>query len=288
MTDWVDYHTLRPDNTVSGNVKILQQFYSPELSNRRDLLVYLPPSYDQSPEKSYPVLYMHDGQNLFDGHTSYVGEWHVDETMQKLATEENIEVIVVGIPNMEQDRLHEYSPFKDRRSLGWGNTYMRFLVDSVKPVIDRDFRTLPDRDNTGIAGSSMGGLISLYGYFKYKDVFGIAGVISPALWFGEGAIYQYVEEAKFVPGKVYIDVGTHESVLIKAKDQTYGYDVPRYVISVRKMRDLLERKGYIEDQNLLYVEDEGAVHNEKDWARRFPDIMRFLYGDVSEDNDESS
>ncbi len=276
---WCAYDDVHPENTVTGTVKIAQNVYSPELGNKRDIVVYLPPSYTTNTEKHYPVLYMHDGQNLFDGNTSYVGEWFVDETMEKLSADEDIEVIIVGIPNMGTERLHEYSPFKDRRSHGWGNTYMRFIVDTLKPMIDRDFRTIPDRDSTGIAGSSMGGLISMYGFFQYPEVFGIVGVISPALWFGDGAIYDYVQAAKFVAGKIYIDVGTHESVLLKVKDQVYGYDVPRYVISVRKMRELLERKGYLNGENLIYVEDEGAIHNEKDWARRFPDVMKFLYGE---------
>ena len=275
MNNWQAYYLVHPENSVTGTVRILKDFYSPELENRRDIVVYLPPSYDDS-DKCYPVIYMHDGQNLFDGHTSYVGEWFVDETMETLARDEGIEAIIVGIPNMGHNRLHEYCPFKDPRSLGWGGTYMQFIVKTLKPMIDRDFRTLSDRDNTGLMGSSMGGLISLYGFFKYPDVFGLGGIISPALWFGNAAIYPYVEESKFVSGKLYIDVGTHESVLIQAKDQVFGYDVPQYVISVRKMRDLLERKGYISGDNLLYVEDEGGIHNEKDWAKRFPDAIRFL------------
>lgn len=277
-SDWQDYHVLHESHTVKGTVKVFSDLYSPQLENKRDISVYLPPSYSTS-EKCYPTIYMHDGQNLFDAHTSYVGEWYIDETMERLAHEEDLEAIIVGIPNAGHNRLHEYSPFKDRRSLGWGHTYLKFVVETVKPLIDRSFRTLKARESTGIVGSSMGGLISLYAYFKYPEVFGMAGVISPALWFGEGAIYDYVEEAQFVAGKIYIDVGTHESVQIKAKDQVFGYDVPRYVISVRKMRELLEKKGYISGDNLHYVEDEGGIHNERDWAKRFPGAIRFLLSD---------
>src|SRR5215217_1626799 len=152
------------EHTVVGTMKMLRDVQSPELENVRDLIAYLPPSYGDG-ERRYPVLYMHDGQNLFDQATSFGDEWRVDETMEELAGE-GLEAIVIGVPNMGEERCEEYSPFVDAQAGGGcGDDYLEFLVRTVKPLVDRSFRTLPDRENTGIAGSSMGGLISLYGFF---------------------------------------------------------------------------------------------------------------------------
>src|SRR5690606_842207 len=196
--DWQDYPAQQ--HTISGTVKVLADLLSPQLGNRRDLLVYLPRSYAAS-DQHYPVLYMHDGQNLFDAYTSFAGEWQVDETMQQLERD-GIEWIVVGIPNAGEDRLAEYSPFPDpKHGSGRGDLYLDFVVDTVKARIDADFRTLPGRDHTGIMGSSLGGLISLYGFFSRPDVFGFAGAMSPAFWYGGRAIFPYILKQSYVPGK---------------------------------------------------------------------------------------
>jgi len=256
-------------HTVSGDVRVFHGLPSPQLGNRRDILVYLPPSY-QASQKRYPVLYMHDGQNLFDDATSYVGEWHVDEIMEDLAGE-GLEAIVVGIPNAGVKRLDEYSPFKDPEyGGGEGEAYLQFLVETVKPLIDRDFRSLPQREHTFVMGSSMGGLISLYAFFRYPEVFGGAGVMSPSFWFGERGSFEYAEAAPFVPGRLYMDVGYKESTLSNVGSR-------RYLADVRRMHRILQRKGYKEG-NYLYVEDKQGVHNEADWARRLPAALRFLLG----------
>src|SRR5688572_29140218 len=209
MSEWKSYTDGRQAHTVAGTLLIQGQVHSPQLDNQRDLLVWLPNSYDDGSEKRYPVIYMHDGQNLFDAFTSFAGEWRVDETMI-LLEDEGIEAIIVGIPNNDR-RIYEYSPYPDHRlqvKAGKGDAYLMWIIETVKPMIHRDFRTLPDRDNTGIAGSSMGGLISLYGFLKYGEVFGIAGVFSPAYWFGQRAIFQTLEQAPYVPGKIYLDIGS--------------------------------------------------------------------------------
>src|SRR5262245_44761431 len=179
MDNWRDYVDGRSDHTVVGTLKTLEGVYSPQLGNRRTLYVHLPPSYDTAGRR-YPVLYMQDGQNLFDEPLSYAGEWRVDETMAALS-DEGIEAIVVGIQNMGARRIDEYSPFRDRRLRkgGRGDQYLSFVARTVKPLIDRDFRTLPERATTGILGSSMGGLISLYAFFACPEVFGFAGAMSP-------------------------------------------------------------------------------------------------------------
>jgi len=261
---WKDYHMVAEEgHTVVGTVKVLEGVESPQLGNRRDLLVYLPPSYGRG-DRRYPVIYMHDGQNLFDRATSFGEEWEVDQTLEA-ASGEGLETIVVGIPNTE-DRLDEYSPFHDRghRKGGGGDRYLDFIIQTVKPIVDRDFRTRPERAATGIAGSSMGGLISLYAFFRHPGTFGFAGVMSPALWFGHRAIFDYVRSRPHVPGRIYLDIGTNE-----------GNEA---LNDARRMKALLEEKGYRTGRDLLFFVEMGGRHNERAWARRLRHTLRFLLG----------
>ena len=262
--EWRDYPSEGEGHTVVGTVKVLEKLHSPQLDNEREILVYLPPSYARN-ERRYPVLYMHDGQNLFDKATSFGEEWEVDQTLEQ-ASAEGLEAIVVGIPNIGEERLNEYSPWRDRRHRqgGRGEAYVSFIADTLKPIIDRDFRTLPQRGSTGIAGSSMGGLISLFAYFERRDVFGFAGVMSPALWFAGRAIFPYVKQKPFVPGRIYLDVGTAE-----------GHDT---LNDARRMKALLEEKGYRTGRDLMFLVEMGAAHNERAWARRLRRELHFLLG----------
>ncbi len=248
---WQPYPLL----TAAGTLLVHPDVYSPELDNRRDVLVYLPPSYDQSARR-YPVIYMQDGQNLFDSATSYGGvAWQVDQTMALLAGE-GIEAIVVAPHHGGEERIREYNPFPHFWQ-GRGDPYLQFLTDTLKPMIDRDFRTRPDRNSTGMLGSSMGGLISLYAFFHAPDAFGFAGVISPSLWLAHGAIYPLIAAAPLVPGKLYLDNGTREP-------------------STRRLYALLIKKGYLCDLDLKQVVEIDAEHTESAWARRLPDALRFL------------
>lgn len=241
--------------TIVGNLLIKPDFYSPQLDNTRDILVYLPPSYGTD-DRRYPVIYMQDGQNLFDSATSYGGTaWRVDETMEMLAGE-GIEAIVVGINHAYEQRVNEYNPFPHFWN-GRGERYLQFMTETVKPAIDADFRTRPEREATGVLGSSMGGLISLYSFFHAPETFGFAGVMSPSLWVAGGAIIRAVHDAPFVPGKLYLDNGTREP-------------------SARRMNGLLCKKGYVRDVDLLYVVEQDAEHTESAWARRLPNALRFL------------
>jgi predicted alpha/beta superfamily hydrolase len=265
MAEWKDYApALDPSRVgVVGRIKHLDQVQSPQLGNSRDLLVYLPPSYDDGQQR-YPVLYMHDGQNLFDPATSFAGEWEVDQTLEA-ASGEGLEVIIVAVPNMGPERSNEYSPFLDPKNGGGkGELYLRFLVETVKPIIDADFRTLADRANTGIAGSSMGGLISLYAFFRYRHVFGFAGVMSASLWFADRAVLQWVERQPFAGGRIYIDVGMREG--------------QKTLQDVMRLRDVLEAKGYRNLDDLLCVVDTAGDHSERAWARRLKRKLRFLLG----------
>lgn len=257
---WQDYRMRLGGHyhTVTGEVLILPDVWSAELQNTRDVLVYLPPSYHRG-QKRYPVIYMHDAQNLFDRGTGFAGqEWEVDETMEELS-EGGMEAIIVGLTNTPQ-RINEYNPFRYARH-GRGEDYLAFIGEAIKPVIDRDFRTLPDRAHTGIMGSSMGGLISLYGFFQRPEVFGFAGVMSPSVWFAGGAIYSFIREKPFIPGKIYLDNGTREN-------------------SARKLNATLVEKGYEPGVNLLYVVEQDAEHHEPAWARRLPEALRFLLKDL--------
>ena len=275
--NWRPYFEVyaRGRHTVAGDIRIVQGFESPELDNRRDILIYLPPSYLSSIRR-YPVIYMHDGQNLFDAATSYAGEWYVDEAMEELAGA-GIEAIVVGIPNIGDRRFHEYIPFPapDLPDVQ-GDEYVAFLADTLKPIIDRDFRTLTDVASTGIAGSSLGGLISLYAMFRRPDVFGLAGVFSPALRWGQNGIFPFMRQVPYARGKIYLDVGTAEGIGLAEGGPSQQSLAGQYLAQVRKMNQLLLGKGYRTGDNLLYVEEEGGIHHESAWARRLPHALRFL------------
>jgi predicted alpha/beta superfamily hydrolase len=171
-----------PSALVRTGLETLGDFYSPQLDNRRDILIRLPPSYGRS-SRRFAVLYFQDGQNLFDSATSYAGDWGLQRVVVA-AARRGIEAILVGIPNMGIERLDEYSPFADpKEGGGAGDRYLDFVVETLKPAIDREFRTRPEPAHTGIVGSSMGGLISLYAFFREPSTFGSAGVLSPSLWF---------------------------------------------------------------------------------------------------------
>ncbi|AKI98261.1 hypothetical protein IX53_04495 [Kosmotoga pacifica] len=254
-------------HTLTGHFEKFQ-LYSPELNNERTIIVYLPPSYKKDKEKRYPVLYMHDGQNIFDTATSFVGEWEVDETCERLITLGELrELIIVGIYNTGEQRLSEYSPWPfsgdGYSSEGKGDLYVDFIINTLKPYIDTHFRTLTDNDNTAIAGSSMGGLISLYAGFRNPEVFGMVGAMSSSFWITGGKIFEFVENAGVDNLKLYIDIGTAE--------------VEQALKDTRNMIDLLKKLGYT-DKNLLYVEDEGGLHNERFWAKRFPTMVKFFFG----------
>ncbi|GAB4211279.1 MAG: hypothetical protein OHK0022_45630 [Roseiflexaceae bacterium] len=251
----------RQQHTIVGTVVTVSAMWSPQLGNARDILVYLPPSYHTSTDR-YPVIYMHDGQNLFDQATSFGQEWRVDETMEDLARQ-GLEAIVVGIPNVGERRLDEYSPFPDtKHGGGSGEQYLAFIVETLKPYIDQAFRTRPDRAHTGILGSSMGGLISLYAFFRSPGVFGFVGSLSPALWFAERAIFAVIEAAELVPGKIYLDAGTDEG--------------PDMLANTRDLEQLLRTRGYHPGWDMRYVEEPKATHCESAWTGRLRDALMFL------------
>jgi len=227
----------------------------------RDLFVYLPPSYSTD-DRRYPVLYMQDGQNLFDPALSYAGSWCVDRAMDRAAGR-GVEGIVVGVPNAGDQRIAEYNPFAGPRNRGGqGERYLDYLVGSVKPLVDERFRTLAGRDSAGIVGSSMGALISLFAFFQHSEVFGIVGALSPSLWIADRRIFKVAERVSFDRGRIYLDVGLLE-----------GADA---LADVRRLRDVLQAKGFRSGRELRYVEDRSGTHHESAWGRRLRRALPFL------------
>jgi predicted alpha/beta superfamily hydrolase len=253
------------NSTAAENVQIWDEdFYIPQLNRSRRIWVYLPPDYESS-SKSYPVLYMHDGQNVFDDATSFIGEWHVDETLNLLFDQGDHGCIVVAIDNGGSERLNEYSPWVNPNyGGGQGHQYVEFIVNTLKPAIDAEFRTKPERDNTGIMGSSMGGLISLYAGVEFQNVFSKVGSFSPAYWFSEESYEHVRTTAHDQPTKIYTIVGQNES--------------NQLVASVLQMKDVLELAGYGEDEHLQIVHADGQ-HSEWYWDREFGAAYLWLFGE---------
>jgi len=243
---------------------VLGAVLSPQLRNYRDLVVALPPGYEDD-DRRYPVVYMQDGQNLFDPATSFAGDWGLPATLPPIASA-GTPAIVVAVPNMGRRRRYEYSPFRDIiHGGGGGDRYLAFIAETVKPLVDASFRTAPGRSHTVLAGSSLGGLISLYGLYRYADIFGAAGVQSPALWFADGAMLRYAEEmAPLALGRVHLDIGLLE-------DQ-------EAVMDTRALRKILLAAGHAEGRDLSYVEDPEGDHDEAAWGRRFGVALPFLLG----------
>jgi predicted alpha/beta superfamily hydrolase len=276
IANWRDFTIESGMHTVVGDFRLHLDFPSAKLSNTRTIIVYLPPGYDDEDDGTrHPVLYMHDGQNLFDGESSFSGvEWSVDEAVARMVEARQARpVVVVGIYNTD-DRFFEYAPVADPdRGGGGANLYADFIVDELKPFIDANYRTLPDRANTGVMGSSLGGLVSLYIGWRYPGVFSKIGAMSPSYWWANNHIVRFIENYDAPRGlKVWIDMGTGENPEDRDRD-----GVPDNLALHRRVRDALMAKGFVLGRDLRYLEDEGAVHNERAWASRFPQALEFLF-----------
>ncbi|HEX8919882.1 MAG TPA: alpha/beta hydrolase-fold protein [Pyrinomonadaceae bacterium] len=259
-------------HTLTGQFRTHRNFHSRFLPGDRDILVYLPPGYEMNKRQRYPVLYLHDGQNLFDGATSFIkgAEWQVDETAQRLIAAHAIRpLIIVGIYNSGRDRIDEYTPTADaRRRGGKADLYGRLLVEELKPLIDAEYRTLKDAKDTGLGGSSLGGLVSLHLALKYPKVFGRVAAVSPSVWWDNKTILREVEALKKHPGlRIWLDIGTKEG----------GDEAEEHRSNARQLRDALLAKGWKENSDLKYYEAEGAEHNERAWAQRVEPMLRFLF-----------
>jgi predicted alpha/beta superfamily hydrolase len=275
IDNWRDQTEGSVTHTVTGDLRRHTDFLATKLGNRRTILVFLPPGYDSESDRRYPVLYMHDGQNLFDAATSFIGvEWGVDETVTRLVEAGQMEpVIVVGISNTA-DRVFEYTPFADEEGKGGGaELYADFVVNDLKPFIDATYRTLPDRANTGVAGSSLGGLVSLYLAWSRPSVFSKVAAMSTSYGWADAAIMEFIKERDAPRGlKLWLDVGTAEDTT-----DTDGDGVSDLVSLHRETVSILAQKGLLLNQDLESVEADGATHNERAWAARLPDALRFLF-----------
>lgn len=244
-------------------------FHSEFLERDRDVTVYLPPDYEADDARRYPVLYLHDGQNLFDGTTAFIyGQyWHVGETADALVQMRLVEpLVIVGINNTGERRIDEYTPTIDGRTKlgGQADLYGRFLVEELKPFVDARYRTLADASNTGLGGSSLGGLVSLHLGIKYPHVFGKLAVLSPSIWWDRKVILNNVRNLDAKPAlRVWIDVGTAEG----------DYAVK----DAARLRDALIMCGWKLEADLKYTEAEGAQHNELAWAERVGPVLMFLF-----------
>lgn len=259
-----------------GHLRYHHHFASEYLHNERTLAVYLPPCYRHHTGERYPVLYMQDGQNLFDPATSAVGiHWQANDTAERLIEAQRIRpVILVGIYNTPE-RMHEYTWHYDsgHKSGGKGDIYGRFLMEEVKPFIDGRYRTLPDRRHTGVAGSSLGGLISLALARGYPRQIGMCGAMSPSLWWCKGQLLKEIEQGSMNwmrHLRCWLDFGT--------KEGTAKGHVPPGIVRARKLVQIFDQARMLPGKNYYYQEVAGGEHNEAHWASRFDKMLLFFFG----------
>jgi predicted alpha/beta superfamily hydrolase len=262
-----------------GTLNRPPRFYSTILGNERRLVVYLPPGYGADVNRSYPVLYMQDGQNLFDGTTSYVPgqHWHLNETADNLIREGAIEpMIIVGVYHAGERRIDEYTPTvnPNARMGGRADLYGRMLAEELKPYIDGAYRTKPGREHTGIGGSSLGGLVSLYlGLGRRGDIFGRVLAMSPSLWWDKCWLLRHLDElTREQKAAVWLDAGTAEGANTEC--------------NAERLANALAGRGFVRDAQVRFMRAEGARHSEQDWAHRVHHGLRFLFA-VSAEEKES-
>ncbi|MGB9257057.1 MAG: alpha/beta hydrolase-fold protein [Candidatus Korobacteraceae bacterium] len=253
---------------LKSRLRLHQQFPSNVVDEKHDFIVYLPPMYGEQPDRRFPVLYMQDGQNLFDPETSFCkGNYlHMGETADHLAFAGEIEpLIIVGIYNTGKHRIDEYTPVEDKR-LGGGqaDAYGQMLVEELKPFVDHAYRTLPGEDNCGLGGSSLGGLVTLYLGLRYTWLFSKLAVMSPSVWWRNRAILKTVAKMPRKPElKIWLDIGTKES--------------QRALPDAQELKVALVKKGWIEGRDLQYLEVPDAEHTESAWAQRAGPMLKFLF-----------
>jgi predicted alpha/beta superfamily hydrolase len=263
IAGWEDLGQPGSGSTASPQVSILSEnFFIPQLNRSRKIWLYLPPDYHSS-QKHYPVLYMHDGQNLFDRQTAFAGEWKVDESLDSLFNLGDHGCIVVGIENGGSQRLNEYSPWVNPQyGGGQGDAYISFIISTLKPYVDSVYRSLPEPEFTGIMGSSMGGLISLYASIKYPDVFGKTGALSSSFWFSPNS-YTYVSDTGAEEGSyIYMIAG--------------GQEGGNQIKDMEKMQETLINAG-LPSSNVISVPHPDGAHSEWYWSREFPKVYQWLF-----------
>ncbi len=256
---------------MASELIVREDFFSEALKGHRKVVIYLPPSYHRDTRRHYPVLYLHDGQNVFDGATSYVpGQyWRARETADDLLARRRIEpLIIAAVYHGSERRLAEYTPTRTRR-LGGGalSLHARMMVEELRWWMQRYYRVLPQARNTGLGGSSLGGLATLCLGLRFPNVFGRLAVMSPSVWWDHGVVLKLVQAVDHPHRqRIWLDIGSLEG------------DAPHSSLrDVRLLKALLVSKGWREGRNLHYAEVAGAGHNEAAWAARFPQVLEFLF-----------
>lgn len=245
-----------------------ERFRSRFLRNQRDIVVYLPPGYEKEAFRRLPVLYLQDGQNLFDPATSFVPgmHWRIAETANQCINDRVVRpLVIVGIYNAGKNRVNEYTPTKDPRAGGGrADRYAKFLLEELMPFIQQQYGVSLGPDVTGIGGSSLGGLASLYIGLKFAAIFGRIAALSPSIWWQQRTILQLTRDIDVQRRpRIWLDVGTREG--------------PRTVGDGEQFRDLLAKKGWRLGQDLHYERVEGGEHNEAAWAQRVGPFLQFLF-----------
>jgi predicted alpha/beta superfamily hydrolase len=256
---------------LSEQIEIHSHFGSGAWVAPRSVSVYLPPDYHAEADERYPVLYLQDGQNLFNPHTSFAGvAWQADETAQRLILKKRIApLIIVGIDNTGHDRIEEYTPVPARDRGGKADDYGRMLTEELKPFIDTHYRTLAEREYTGLGGSSLGGLLALYLGIKRNDVFSRLAVMSPSLWWAGGFILHEISALPHrLPLRIWLDIGKSEGQHFRRQ--------------TRLLQEILLKKGWQKHRHanladFRYLEAAKAGHDEASWGGRFDRVLRFLY-----------
>ncbi len=263
--------------SATGDLR-LHEFRSRVFSNTRFLRVWLPPGYDDEGNagRHYPVFYLNDGQNLFETSTAFAGvEWQVDEAADRLIREGAVPpMIIVGMDNTGRERIREYMPHRSFHPAMWrvhGTRYPSFLFKEVAPFIARNYRIASGAENTGLGGSSLGGLIALYTATVCPGGIGRLLLESPSLWASNRQVIRQSRGVKRWPERVVLGVGTAETGR-RERDHVVVNDV-------RELAEIL-RRAELDDDRLRVVIDEGAAHNEAAWARRFPEALKFLFGNL--------
>ena len=267
---------LREDSTVYpvaahdyGALRVYSEVHSSHLPHAHDVIVCLPPGYDRERNRRYPVMYLHDGQNVFDDYpmAPFGVQWGIDTTARALIHAGLVEpVILVAIGNAGRERIDEYTPTRDNAhdAGGMADKYGRMLVNEIKPLMDQDFRTLPDAMNTAVGGSSLGGLLSLHLGLTYPHVFGKLALLSPSVWWDDRWIVRQLNSfrAPHESLRIWLDVGTGETRMLKGAQLLYR---------------TLVRRGWNPEGDLRYLEVPGALHDERAWGDRVGQVLQFLF-----------
>lgn len=265
ILSWKDLGGAGNPSTAASNVHIMSEnFAIPQLNRTRKIWIYLPPDYETS-TKTYPVLYMQDGQNLFDNTTAFAGEWQVDETLNTLFAAGDYGAIVIGIDNGGGSRIDEYTPWNNPQyGGGEGDLYMQFMTETLKPYVDANYRTKPGKEFNALVGSSLGALISTYGGVKYSSTFSKIGSFSPAYWIVENQLNNYIEtsNADLAAMRVYFVAGSNESATMAA--------------NIEAVKTRLQTKGLTPANTLIKLDSYGQ-HNENYWKGEFSAAYKWLF-----------